>query len=389
MFKRSSQTSRLNAYEVLFFVFFLSRFLLNMLPLSRFLSNAIVGAIGVTSLIYCMVKHRDSPNSAKPILFVIVASIIMSVCALYSGNSGAEDILWIFAYTGCALLLVSGRVRSRIILIVLVLSFSFIFGALILGIDPQNFFNVSSRNGISAYMILITVLYYTLARLQGESVKLFPCLLTFIACVFGEGRSGLAVSLTIVFVVIMMFIADNGVDKNMIKKVGVLVFFIAVVFIAANTVLQDSLASFFNRFDRMGFDSSRLDIWPEYVRLVNENFLNLLFSAPLHESYYLVMYNLNLHNSFFMLHAKFGILGVLFVLLMMLSIAFKLIKMHQWGILALIVCAAVRCSFDWTSFTGIYDVLWIYLFFGLPDTLKSIESCTRKRNDSRKLDIAY
>ena len=71
----------------------------------------------------------------------------------------------------------------------------------------------------------------------------------------------------------------------------------------------------------------------------------------------------NLHNSFFMLHAKYGLLGLLLVLVAMVCSGWRYLMQRNIHYLFLMAALFWRMNLDYTNFNGILDILLVFLIF--------------------------
>ena len=86
-----------------------------------------------------------------------------------------------------------------------------------------------------------------------------------------------------------------------------------------------------------------------------------IFGVNKENNSHVYIYGENLHNSFFMLHSKTGILGLLIILILLFESLFTLLKSKNYFPIILLLLICLRSFFDWISFFGIYDILF-YLY---------------------------
>ena len=77
---------------------------------------------------------------------------------------------------------------------------------------------------------------------------------------------------------------------------------------------------------------------------------------------WLSFYSGNTHNSFLMLHAKFGIVAFLMVIILLFAVLHKSIREKNYIMIVTVMVAIARIFFDWISFPGLYDILFWYMF---------------------------
>lgn len=119
-----------------------------------------------------------------------------------------------------------------------------------------------------------------------------------------------------------------------------------------------------DKINRYGGTSIRTEIWREYILGVLSNAGNFIFGADTSNVMYhwLSFYSGNTHNSFLMLHAKFGIVALLMVIILLFVVLHKSIQEKNYIMMVTVIVAIARMFFDWISFPGLYDILFWYMF---------------------------
>lgn len=325
------------------------------------IANAISVALGLALLLYSLIKGRQDVRATGVVLFCFAASTIMMVSMAYTGNSGPEDVLWIWAFAGPASVLLLFRVSYKSFLLYFLVIAVVVGAAMLRGVDPSSFFSNSSRNGVSAYAVLSVGLYCLYKKSQTNRTPIVAPFVALLVCLFGEGRSGLVCGVLLCAACLLSYlISDRGM---MALRAAVVVMVAAIALYVVLTAFDDLLMVLMNRFEKEGLNSSRPKIWATYLSLVKESPLNVLAGAPMNDSAYLVRWGLNLHNSFFMLHAKFGLFGLLCVVVGLFGCCCRLLRNWDLFSIGVIIVVIVRCSLDWCAFTGTYDVLFLLLIF--------------------------
>ena len=113
-------------------------------------------------------------------------------------------------------------------------------------------------------------------------------------------------------------------------------------------------------FEKRGIQSTRLIIWRDYIKQAILNFGNFFFGAKIEGTSVLNQYHYNLHNSFLMLHAKYGILGFSMVVVLLIKTIGKLLHERNMYLLSPLLFVLFRMNFDYTNFNGILDIVMIY-----------------------------
>ena len=133
---------------------------------------------------------------------------------------------------------------------------------------------------------------------------------------------------------------------------------------AVNHFLGKYLLGLTAKLHRYGSGSIRTEIWREYKQGIEENIGNFFLGANTSNGTYqwLSFYNGNTHNSFLMLHAKFGLLALGLLIVLIFLVVHKAIKEKNYIMIIILLAASARMFFDWIAFPGLYDVLFWYMY---------------------------
>ena len=63
-----------------------------------------------------------------------------------------------------------------------------------------------------------------------------------------------------------------------------------------------------------------------------------------------------------MLHAKFGLLALGLLIVLIFLVVHKAIKEKNYIMIIILLAASARMFFDWIAFPGLYDVLFWYMY---------------------------
>ena len=141
----------------------------------------------------------------------------------------------------------------------------------------------------------------------------------------------------------------------------VIVFFI----ISISVILVISFAIFAYSFliDVLQ-DAPRMFIWNEYFSNLT-SIDTVLWGVPFSRSVYFAGYGYNLHNTFMNIHARFGFMPLLVVVVILFQITIDSFHKKKWWRLLFILCYILRSLTDNTSFSGPFDIMFFSIFFDI------------------------
>lgn len=169
----------------------------------------------------------------------------------------------------------------------------------------------SSRNYLSAISIFLTINIYIQLLFRAKYILLYPAIINFILCLLLFGRSGIALSLLILFFVIY------------IRSVKIfLTFFILsiiVVFYYLGSIIfyLDEKTNF-----AIGLESERSIFRKEYMRGIFDSY-DFLIGRKIYNCCAYIQSFGNPHNSFIMGHLRYGILHTFFSIFLILFVLYK------------------------------------------------------------------
>ena len=108
-------------------------------------------------------------------------------------------------------------------------------------------------------------------------------------------------------------------------------------------------------------NSNRLLIWKEYIDKAKSSIAYVLFGAPQRGSFWMDLYADNLHNSFFQLHAKYGIIMLIYVVFILAKRSLQYYRRKEMYLLIPMIGMIIRMNTDYTNFNAMLDMLFIYL----------------------------
>ncbi|MDC4051993.1 hypothetical protein [Acinetobacter baumannii] len=207
----------------------------------------------------------------------------------------------------------------------------------------------SSRNYLSAILILIMVLLALSFEKEKKNIPLIYPFLTFFCCVGLVGRSGIALSA--LFLLFCLFKQKNF--KLMIASITTIAVIIALNFSTIEYFISEK-TNFIN-----GLNSERSIFLHEYLHNITYNYSELFFGRRLQNCCQFIILFENTHNSFIMGHLRYGIahtifsIGIFIYILLSRNITFIL-----FGLIIL-----SRFSVDQLGLFTPFDIVLYYLLF--------------------------
>ena len=356
---------------ILFSAIFMGVHIVNISPL---IANMTIAMIGLTSLLYSFKNNGIRGMNSYLLLLGFFYSVLMVLSILYNGNSDYMDILWIWAYMGIATLTYEFYIPSKVFWGVSYIINILLVIYIISGGDVHNVISWGSQNNISAYIIFFVSMAYLSVMKKKHEISYIPSFLVIAISAWSSSRAGILSALFLIFATFLYnFLCVKG------KKIKLLFKWIILIIISiwlVNNFFEQYLVDLSNKISRYGDQSIRTTIWIEYLCGMKNSIGNFLFGVKTTKSayYWLSYYDGNTHNSFLMLHAKFGICAIILLLILFTKVIKKVIKEKNYIIIIVIITISIRMFFDWIGFTGIYDIIFWYL------VLYSLEVSCSKNN---------
>ena len=409
---------RVDTPNILMLLFLIATYIKWLCPIPGRIANICIAVTGAITFLYVFVKKHTDKNLWKVIIFGFFMSICMTVTHFYNYNADLKAVLWIWCYLGVMMLICYFNIDSKWYMLFFYLCAAYFFVHMVMLTNINTILYNTSRNGIPSLLMFPLCLYF-LCKRADEGLPYLPVVLFVTFSVWTLGRAGVLCALFLLLAVVgyNFFVHKKG---NMISLVGngiiLCILLVGLVTIwptnnlnvtsqeenasdllydqsvdilngsidnsetheeqPDNNVIADTMGNsdetdfepltFIRKFTTQKFRTTRTVLYKEYFNQIIGTPLELLFGATYSKGELLSQYK-NPHNTFLELHSKFGIMGFLAVMFLLLFAFIQKCKEKNglWIIIFFTVC--IRTFFDWMAFPGLYDVLFWYFIFG--DTL--------------------
>lgn len=310
-----------------------------------------VGCAGVILMVCFLTLFRQYKPS------IIVACIMVCVYILFLGIisvdvQGRNYFLYIYYFIYSVMLAVSIKklnLEYKTSLFLLIISCCWmIFQMIRFGYNPDAFNDLidGSRNYISAYLIIFYIYYMYASFINSKKLNLVYPVFIVIACIFLYGRSGIILSL---LVFIISLLQSGGKTKITFFVVcglmGIALFYDQIMSILLNSNLSH------------GVETERSGMLEQYFTSI-QTAKDLLFGVDLFECCSLIIkFEGNPHNSFIMMHSRFGLFPFLVIIGFYIFQLYKgyLLKNTYLNLLLLIIF--MRYFLDTIGFFGPVDFI--------------------------------
>lgn len=344
---------------ILFFAIIIFKFY-NFMNLQ--IANMLYTILGVTSLFFTLLKTKLK-NHIYYLMFIFVYITSGIVSMLYNSNADVVEMLWPMSFMSIGLLLLNFKINYKMTM------FLYYLLIIIIAINYNNYHFYQYLNAISVYVLLFLSIYVIVGRINNINISIFPYIVALYTSMLTLGRhtGGRGGFITFLFLLITYFFQYTKSTKALLKFIIVSIalgLFVMLAYSHINSIsfaqkIQDPLIN----FQKRGFESVRFVIWNDYILKTQESFFNIIFGTNISGTLTLNRYSENLHNSFLMLHAKYGLFMLLLILLLLFRTIKFLIINKQPEILYLVFALFIRMNLDYTNFNSILDVILIYYLF--------------------------
>lgn len=349
-------------------------------------SNLVYTILGSISLIYVLIKTKFKKHIYL-LLFILLYTISCVMSMLYNNNADIVELLWPLSFMNIALLLLNFNINIKIIralyyplLVIVILNF-------------RNYNFMLDINSISVFMLLILGIYVIVSYQNNSRLTIIPYLGAFYSALltvslYTGGRSGVLVFSFLLICYISKYLFNINVMSKILAVIVLLC--VLMTYVPSDVVFFDeNINSSFANLQARGLKSERIQIWDDYLTKTQLSFFDIIFGSRISGTPTLNKYPENLHNSFFMLHAKYGLFMLVLVFILVCNTFIFLITKKHYDLLFIFLAVIIRMNLDYTNFNSIMDVLLIYFLF-MPCYKNNSYPCSSGENKKvRPLKLKY
>ncbi|SUY45691.1 Uncharacterised protein [Clostridium putrefaciens] len=332
----------------------------NIIPL--ILGNALYVLIGSIAIIYSV--FRKGIKRQIPIFcFMFFYISFGAIGILFNRNIDPQELLWPFAFIGLATLFLNFKINNKIAKIIYYFVIALLMIKIILSGGVNNLNTASSRNTIGIMILIYFAIYSITSYTCGKKIAIYPILLGFLVNVMAIGRSGI---LTFVLLIVLFSFLEFDEGKYKISnpiKSFIKLFVAGIILWIAYNILEIYFVEMMLNFQKRGLESVRSLIWSNYLTKTFTSARYVLFGTPISGTYLLDAFNYNLHNSFFMLHAKYGLAPLIVVIILIVKSFIYFIKTKNALYFMILLSVVFRMQFDYTNFNAQLDIILFYFMF--------------------------
>lgn len=359
--------SKIQFYSNLIYITFSITILLQYYKIITVISSQIILLIcGLIAFIFTLAS-KQTKEFLKVFSLILVMLFFGLLSYIYNKNLDLQEFFWPIAYYGIALLFITNKVDYKTTRFILYIFFfiSLVFILLSGNSISSNNINTSlSRNHINIHLLLFFTAHSLNSIKYIGKINFFDVLISFLISILSYGRSGILVFGFYLIVLGTFDFKFNKFNKFNVRRILTFIFLLIIFYFFSSVLANPFSESIIESLQNRGFESVRTFIWRDYLLKTGESFLNVLFGTNISGTYFLDTFSHNLHNSFLMLHAKYGLIVFLLILLLIILKIKTLIIKKNILLFLLLFGLLFRMSFDYTNFNSILDVLFVAIIFG-------------------------
>lgn len=324
--------------------------------------NLLTVILGILIIIYSCLKN-DVKKQIPILVFILIYTIFGAISMLYNKNADFQELIWPLAFIGISTLFLNFQLNLKITrniyyLVAIVLMFQIIVSGSIDNLEIS-----SSRNTIGIMMLIYFSVYALTCFENNQKITIFPVLIGLVVVVMAIGRSSIITFLLLtVFFIIFDFKGNKHKFNRPIKSMFVFILAAILIWLSYD-FFGIYFKEVFTNFESRGLDSLRNSIWTDYIIKTFTSSDYFLFGTPISGTYLLNLFNQNLHNSFLMLHAKYGIVMVVLVIMLIVKSFIYYIRTNNILYFVLLFLIIFRMQFDYTNFNAQLDIILYYFIF--------------------------
>lgn len=340
-------------------VFFLLRFLNCFIPASTAYVLLLVTVEASALLLYTI--RYGARCKVKVIVPVFVMIVFEAVSWFVLGDNHLFDLINTLLGLFLGYYLARVKLIKKIAIILLAVFVGIILVRFFVSGSANSIFLRASRNNVSAFIILGSVLLYS-TSLRSERVSLFPAIITFVFSCLAEGRGGVVSSFILLAGIVLynLFSKKKPTIIQILLSIGTVVLFVFLITNYYDFVFSKAITRLYSQSFS---ENERNNIINLYFTNIKAHPIYLLFGVPSKMIPIVEQLNGNFHNSYLSLHSNFGIFGFAIVIIILIVAIRKGVMNRNWLCLLLLLTICVRMFTDGLCFAGLYDPLFYYIAF--------------------------
>lgn len=382
--KSSTELTKLISYVAILGIFFLTCFVF-LINYNHYVFLMRWGFLGMgASIGYYHCLNKPYIRNAFFILGFFLISWCMCRVFQERPNCSVVELLYTIGYLGISLLLiVDAKSFKKVGLILTLLTEGIILAKIASGVYFTNIILENSQNYVSVLILFFLLLYYSACRSDDQDFYLFPSYVFLFCSILMRGRGGIVVS-AFQCVGITLF-KINRVDKKYrvffkIIIALIIVFLVAYLFVSGIDLTDNKYYDlYFSRFNERGtVDLARIKIWKSFFNNNQSSVLSFLFGSDTT----LIRRDGNLHNSFLMCYAYYGLVPAVVIVMLVFSSIVKGVRQKEYYMVFLFLTLLLRSLTDQVFFQGYCEIFLFYyiVYFHTIKIIKRKEKYERKKS---------
>ena len=378
-----------STFHSLLFLVYISLSLLRFIWPDQDFNSVITTAIGLYALLSVRMDRR---LRALIVTFVFILLISFFLSSMFNNRPEriVQSVFFILGSSGIALLLTTGSVSLWSIRIAFYCMAIYFFYLISQSTDPMKAI-FSSQNGISQMMFAGAISFYIISNRLNRKIDLKPAFVTLLISIWAVGRSGILVSLVLLFGLMFLKTKRKLTRAIFLCSIVSIIIFMAIPFYGDKALI----AWFYGLFDysfsvnailnySKSFDSTytgRSDIIGYYFQ--NLDIFRIFFGVNPRTEYWPggEFLNYNYHNSFIQMHSQIGFFGLIIIILLMISFFKFIIDNKVYSLLILAFC--LRWSTDSYLFFEFFDFIpFFFIFMAFKSIKKEMSTSSEKKKYS-------
>jgi len=289
---------------------------------------------------------------APIVIFTLVLVYILWMGLISVDVEGRNYFLYVFYFTFSIMLTLCIRhykIDYKLSLSLLLVSCLWmIFQIYKFGYNPDAYNDLidGSRNYISAYLILFYIYYLYACYVNNRQPNLIFPLFIVVACVYLYGRSGIILSVLLLLISVLQTKSRIKIGLFMLLGLLTLIFYYNTIY---NIILNSNLSH--------GVETERSGMLMQYVGSI-QSARDLILGVDLFQCCSLIIkFEGNPHNSFVMMHSRFGIFPFIIIVFFYLYQITARLFLKKWYLNLLLLMIFMRYFLDTLGFFGPVDFI--------------------------------